>query len=318
MAEAAHQARDAESANEALMAPVLVLSLLQFGLLPLLFGMSTTGNTLLLIAIVLLTPLHWGLAHESFHGGLSRDAARNRVCGRLLGWFLCMSWDLIRFGHLMHHDSNRHLLDRPEVLEPGQTRVGGGIAYFAKLLGGHAVISVLSGLGVLVPEAVTKRVIERVGGDPELAKIRAAALRAFTNAERRTRIRGDLVMIALLVAGAIWAWGAAWPVFAASLGLRWMTLSLLDNAPHYGTSIDSGRAARNTRIPAALRWLIMNHNFHGVHHRLPDLNWRELPPEFDRLGGAYAGSWFVQVLRQFRGPLRADELKPVAAEPLTP
>ncbi|HLY56398.1 MAG TPA: hypothetical protein VKS60_12630, partial [Stellaceae bacterium] len=58
-----HETRDAESANEALMAPVLVLSLLQFGLLPLLFGVTAAGNTLLLVAVVLLTPLHWGLAH---------------------------------------------------------------------------------------------------------------------------------------------------------------------------------------------------------------------------------------------------------------
>jgi len=317
MADTAYERRDVEAANAALLVPVLGLSLLQFGLLPLIFGASPLADAALLVAIVLATPLHWGLAHESFHGGFSRDAGRNRAAGRVLGWFLFMSWDLIRFGHLMHHDANRHLYDRPEVLEGGQSRLAGAPAYFAKLLGGHAAISVLSSLGVLVPEALTRRVIERVGDDPELTKIRGAALRAFTNAERRTRIRIDLIVIVLLAAAAVWAWGPAWPVFAASLGLRWMTLSLLDNAPHYGTALDSARAARNTWIPAWLRVWVMNQNLHGVHHRLPDLNWRELPPEFRRQGGGYACSWFAQVLRQFRGPLRPDELRTVASEPLS-
>jgi fatty acid desaturase len=135
---------DTESENGILLALVMILSFLQFGALPLLFGAPL--NSALFVAIVVATPLHWGLAHESFHARLSREAGRNRAAGRALGWFLFMSWDLIQFGHLIHHNANRHALDRPEVLVPGRSRLAGGFVYFTKLLGGHAVISVLSAL----------------------------------------------------------------------------------------------------------------------------------------------------------------------------
>ena len=300
-----------ERANLALLAPILGLSLLQFGLLPLLAGHDPVAEIVLLAAVLAATPLHWGLAHESFHGGFARDAGRNRLAGRVLAWFLFMSWDLIRFGHLMHHDANRHPFDRPEVVPEGGSRLGAVPAYFGKLLGGHAAISCVSALGVLAPERLTRRLIERAGGDPELAKIRAAALRAFTAPERRRRIRGDLAVMALLLVLALWAWGSAWPVFAASIAIRYLGLSLLDNAPHYGTAIDSGRAARNTTIPSAFRILVMNQNLHGVHHALPELDWRELPQGFRQLDQRHDGSWFVQVLRQFRGPLRPSELREI-------
>ncbi|HKF73228.1 MAG TPA: fatty acid desaturase [Stellaceae bacterium] len=303
------QPRDAE--NTALFVLVMVLSFLQFGALPLLFRAPL--NSVLLVAIVVATPLHWGLAHESFHARLNRGAGRNRAAGRALVWFLFMSWDLVRFGHLIHHDANRHALDRPEVLVPGRSRLAGGFVYFAKLLGGHAVISVLSALGVLVPDAVMRRLIKQDSDDPELAKIRSAVLRIFTSAERRGRIAADLLAIAALGAAALWAWGDAWPVFAASLALRWMALSILDNAAHYGTAIESGRSARNTSLPAALQWLVMNQNLHGVHHARPDLDWRKLPAAFDRQRARYAGSWLRQILHQFRGPLRPNELREVSA-----
>jgi fatty acid desaturase len=312
LTETAEQPLDAAPQNRAIFAGLVALSLLQFGALPYLFGTGWLPCLLLWAAIVAATPLHWGLAHESFHGGYSRDAAANRMAGRILAWFLGMSWDLIRFGHLMHHDANRHPFDRPEVLEPGQSRLGGSLAYFFKLLGGHAMISVVSALGALVPEALTRRLIEHAGTDPELAKIRAAALRAFTNAERRARIRTDLAVIVAIFALAVWLWGEHWPVFAVSIALRWCALSLLDNAPHYGTALDSGRTARNTTIPAPLKWAVMNQNLHSVHHHFPDIGWRDLPAAFRRMHGHYSGSWFAQVARQFHGPLKAEELRPVS------
>jgi len=300
-----------ETANAGLVLAVFGLSLLQFGLLPLLMPVGWGAAALLLVAVVVATPLHWGLAHESFHGALSASTGRNRAGGRVLAWFLGMSWDLIRFGHLMHHDANRHPLDRPEVIPKGATPLAAAPGYFGRLIGGHALISVISALGALVPERLTRRIIEQVGQDPDLAKIRAAALRAFTNAERRARIRTDILVIILLFAGAVWLWGAAWPVFAAGMALRWMTLSLLDNAPHYGTALDSGRNARNTTVPAPFRWLVMNQNLHGIHHAQPEIGWRDLPAAFQRLGGRYSGAWAIQVLRQFRGPLREDQLRPL-------
>jgi fatty acid desaturase len=133
-----------------------------------------------------------------------------------------------------------------------------------------------------------------------------AALRAFTNKERQARIRIDLCLTILLVGLAVFCWGKYWPLFAATIAARFVMLSLLDNAPHYGTALNSGTYARNTSLPRWAHWLVMGHNFHGIHHGATGLGWQELPAAFARKGSGYEGSWAAMVLRQFRGPVYLD------------
>lgn len=286
--------------NTALLALAIAVSLLQFFLAPLVLTMSTWSALALVALCAATTPLHWGLMHESIHGNLFAGAAANRRAGRVLGNFLCLSWDVMRFGHLLHHSNNRHEFDCPEGVPPGASRLAAAGPYFVKLLGGHALISAVSSIGLALPPRVVTRLVPRV--EP----MRAAALRAFSNAERRSRIRGDLVATIVLLALAGFCWRTHWPILAAAVGVRFMMLSLLDNAPHYGTARDSGTYARNTGLPRWAHWLLMGHNFHGIHHAATGLNWQELRAAFARAGGRYEGSWAAMVLRQFRGPVYLD------------
>jgi fatty acid desaturase len=288
------------SVNGLLLFVALAIALLQFFLAPLILPV-TAGSALALICLcAVTTPLHWGLMHESIHGNLFADSSANRRAGRVLGSFLCLSWDVMRFGHLLHHSNNRHEFDRPEAVPAGGTRRGAAGPYFFKLLGGHALISAVSSIGLALPSRVVARLV------PKAEPMHIAALRAFTNRERRSRIRDDLCATVLLLAPAVLCWRAHWPVLAATIGTRFVILSLLDNAPHYGTALDSGTYARNTRLPGQLHWLVLGHNFHGVHHAATGLKWQELRGTFERTGGDYEGSWATMVLRQFRGPVYLD------------
>jgi fatty acid desaturase len=213
---------------------------------------------------------------------------------------LCFSWDVMRFGHLLHHSNNRHEFDRPEAIAPGRSKLCAAIPYFAKLVGGHAVIAALSSIALALPSRMVNRLITKA--EP----IRTPALRAFANAERAWRIRGDVAAILVILATAIFLWGTQWPLLVATVLARFLMLSLLDNAPHYGTALDSGIYARNTRLPRWASWLVAGHNFHGIHHGATGLKWQELRPAFVRTGTAYEGSWMAMVLRQFRGPVRLD------------
>jgi fatty acid desaturase len=136
--------------------------------------------------------------------------------------------------------------------------------------------------------------------------MRTAGIRAFTNRERQARIRTDLLVAILLVALAVFCWGTNWPLIVATIAARFMMLSLLDNAPHYGTAISSGTYARNTGLPRWARWLVMGHNFHGIHHGATGLKWQELGSAFARTGKDYEGRWTTMVLRQFKGPVFLD------------
>ena len=286
--------------NAALLVAALAVSLLQFFLVPLILPMSAWTVLALILLCAVTTPLHWGLMHESIHANLFRNPVANRRAGRLLGNFLCLSWDVMRFGHLLHHSNNRHEFDRPEAVPSGGSRLGAAGPYFLKLLGGHALISALSSIGLALPSRVVQQLI------PKAEPMRTAALRAFTNKERQARIRVDLCVTILFVALAVFCWGRYWPIFAATIAARFMMLSLLDNAPHYGTAVDSGIYARNTSLPRWAHWLVMGHNFHGIHHGATGLRWQELRVAFARTGKAYEGAWTTMVLRQFRGPVFLD------------
>jgi fatty acid desaturase len=206
----------------------------------------------------------------------------------------------MRFGHLLHHSNNRHEFDRPEAARPGGSRLAAAFPYFAKLLGGHALISAVSSIGLTLPSQLLVRFV------PRAEPLRTAALRAFANAERQSRIRADLCVTVALLAFAGFCWGAHWPIFALAIAARFLVLSLLDNAPHYGTALDSGTYARNTRLPCWAQWVVGGHNFHGVHHGATGLKWQELRAVFEQSGRSYEGSWTAMVLRQFRGPLVLD------------
>jgi fatty acid desaturase len=289
-----------ETVNAALLAIAFAISLSQFFLAPLILPMSAAGAIALVCLCAVTTPLHWGLMHESIHGNLFRNPAGNRRAGRVLGNFLCLSWDVMRFGHLLHHSNNRHEFDRPEAVPQGGSRLGAAGPYFVKLLGGHALISAVSSIGLTFPTRVVSKLI------PKAEPMRTAALRAFTNKERQARIRSDFCVTIALVALAAFCWGAHWPIFVATIVARFAMLSLLDNAPHYGTAINSGTYARNTSLPRFAHWLVMGHNFHGIHHGATGLRWQELRSAFARAGSAYEGSWTAMVVRQFRGPVVLD------------
>jgi fatty acid desaturase len=284
--------------NTLLLTLVATAAALQFVLFPLLVPVNAWSVGGLIALCLVTTPVCWGLMHESIHSKLFVSERANNIFGRLIGITLLLDWDVMRFGHLMHHRANRHDLDRPEDFAPGGSRLAAAPGYYFTLLGGGSLKAALGPLAVFLPVSVTERLVKNMFGN-NIDAMREAALRAFADPQRRRRIRFDFAVTAALVAASVWLWHAHWPVLVACILVRFMMLSLLDNAPHYGTPKDSGTRAFNTTLPPAFRWLVLNGNFHGVHHYAPQLSWLELPRAFE---GKFDMPWIAMVLRQFRGP----------------
>ncbi|HTQ14073.1 MAG TPA: fatty acid desaturase [Rhizomicrobium sp.] len=291
--------------NALLFAVAALAAAVQFVAFPLLVAVTPEGVAALLLAAAASAPLSWGLMHESIHAKLFESERMNQLAGRLAGLMLCLNWDVMRFGHLMHHRANRHDLDRPEDLGDGQSRLSAAPGYYFTLLGGGTLKAALAPIAVFLPAAATERIIAGLFGE-STPQLRDVAVRAFTDPERRARMRMDFVATLALVAASALLWGVWWPVLGACILVRFAMLSILDNAPHYGTAKDSGNWAYNTTMPRAFRWLVLNGNFHGVHHHAPQLSWRELPTTFAEKKWRFEGSWLAMVLRQFRGPVRID------------
>jgi fatty acid desaturase len=189
-------------------------------------------------------------------------------------------------------------------MKPGQSWFSAaGLFYFMTVIGNDLLYAVMS-LPVFLPESGVRWVIGQMGDHEDTQAMRNAALRTFTNKQRVRAIRIDVVSEIALAALAVWLWGSMWWVFAGMVLARWIVLSILDNAPHYAMPLDSGLNARNTSMPLVIRWLILNQNFHGMHHHSPQTHWQELPAMFAESKLGYDGGWATALLRQFRGPQR--------------
>jgi fatty acid desaturase len=289
-----------------LLAVVGAAAVLQFGLLPFLLRVDVMTGAVFVALAALTAPLHYGLMHETMHGKLFGAESTDRWVGRVLGILLGFPWETMRFGHLAHHSMNRHSLDRPEMLRNDQAPLPAAVNYYFKLMIGHALSYASMPFAALLPVRTTVHVLRFMGDGPEVVRLRARALRTFTNIKRRNAVRFDLVAIFALFGTAVCTWGSAWPVFATCIGARWSVLSLLDNTPHYGMPLDSGLDARNTSLPRWTQWLVMNGNYHGIHHHAPQLGWRELPAAFACSGASLQGGWVAAVVRQFRGPVHLE------------
>jgi fatty acid desaturase len=289
-----------------LLAVVGAIAVLQFGAFALLVPVGGAGTIALIALAALSAPLHYGLMHETMHGNLFRRPEWNRRAGRVLGATLGLSWEAMRFGHLAHHGFNRHPFDRPEYLAPGHRFGGAAPLYFAKLVIGNVLVYAGVPLLVLLPVAAMARIVAFAAAGDEASSVRTAALRAFSDPARRASVRADLAVTVLLFAIAAAAWSAHRWIFAGCVLARWSVLSLLDNAPHYGMPLTSGRDARNTALPRALSWLVLNQNFHGAHHQSPNLHWTDLPTAFRETRSSHDGAWLSAVLRQFRGPVALE------------
>ncbi len=75
---------------------------------------------------------------------------------------LLLDWDVMRFGHLMHHRANRHDLDRPEDVKQGQSRLTAAPLYFFTLLGGGSIKAFFGPIAVFIPVARTQKIVEDI------------------------------------------------------------------------------------------------------------------------------------------------------------
>ena len=196
------------------------------------------GSAIWLVPIfVLATVPHWALIHEAVHGHFHRSRAVNEAAGRLLSILFLAPFDGLRFGHLSHHALNARPVERPELYDPTQrSRLGAAAEYYFRLVCGLYLLEVASGPLSLLPRRLLQPVVRAVfyEGAPSAGHMADRAERTLLAPATLLRLRADALVILALLAGAVLAYGDAWPLLLAALLGRAFVVSLLDNAPHYG------------------------------------------------------------------------------------
>ncbi|RED52121.1 fatty acid desaturase [Aestuariispira insulae] len=293
--------------NLALVVFFLTLNIVQFLVLPAFLLPLDPMWGLILVPIALTTPTFWALVHESFHGLMHPDVKTNRVLGRILCIFFGSPWRLLRFAHLMHHKMSRTSYDCVEVYDPNKTSWGkAALKYYPNLLMGMYV-SELSALILLwLPERYVRPLARHLFGSAEKSvDTGAMAEKAICEHKNLREQRLDCLGTVLLFALAFYLYGAWWPMLLAALVGRGLLISILDNAPHYGTPMNDTGFSYNLGLSGKTARLWLNFNLHRVHHQYPSVPWRQLPDYFDKTDGTYDGHFVRIVGQQFKGPLLA-------------
>jgi fatty acid desaturase len=271
-----------------------------FGL-PLVLASRGPAWGLLLIPLALTHHTLWSLVHEAIHGTMATPRRANDGLGRLLAALHGAPFAVLRLGHLLHHRHNRTALDVAEAYDPARTsRPAAVIRYFVRLLGGLYLAEVAAGLLLLMPHVAAERAARALARADPMVRLMAPHLLA-PGTLWATRI--DALAALALWTAAAWCWGAhAW-MLLAFLGLRAVAISLTDNLHHYGTPVGDRHFATNLCAPPWLAALLLDFQYHGVHHRHPSLPWHRLATQWTAEGGATHGRWFQALLRQLRGPI---------------
>jgi fatty acid desaturase len=260
----------------------------------------------LLLLPVLLANSWWAFIHEALHGVMFRSKTGNRFAGRIHAILFGSPFDLLRWGHLLHHAHSRTPRERSEVYTPGRDRqVLFACGYYFRLLGGLYLMEVLGGLLFLLPRRLVEILATRLACPRNIVQ---ELFERLLEARALTALRLDALAIGALHVGAFVLYGEqAWMLALALYG-RALLISMMDNVFHYATPLDDTRYARDLALPAWASGLILHFNLHGLHHRKAGLAWHELAATHRRAGGRYQGDFFSAWLSQLRGPIPETRL----------
>jgi len=291
--------------NLTYVAAMVAVNLLLFVALPLWLLPHSTWWALLLVAVMLTAPAHWALVHEAVHGLLLRDRAWNKRLGRALSVAFLCPFQVLRFGHLCHHALNGRPSDRPELYDPARKGwLWARVVFYYRLFFGLYLGELYCVLLCFLPRPLLRRVARSMAyeGNPDSLRMAEVAERQLTEPRPLAEMRSDAALILLLLAASLALYGAWWWLLVLALLGRGLPISFLDNAPHYAMPLGDLRQGHDLRLAQPLRWLLLNGNFHGTHHRHPTLPWTAWPARFAADGGRFQGSYFRTPLRQLRGP----------------
>jgi fatty acid desaturase len=102
-------------------------------------------------------------------------------------------------------------------------------------------------------------------------------------------------------------------ILALHFLIRAFLISFLDYLYHYASPLGDRLHGYNLRLPRWLSPLILNFNYHGIHHRFPALPWRSLARVFRNERLVFDNDYLPQALSQLRGPLTRETLEALLA-----
>lgn len=260
---------------------------------------------------VLITIPSWYLSHEAVHYLFHPNPRVNNWAGRILCIWCGVPFAGIRYGHLLHHRWNR-IDDFTECYDKEKTSwISACFHHFGVLLGGFYWGVVLGSVLLWLPKPLRQRVATAASHDrPFLQRFFKVIMRPDVARENRF----DAMVSILLYIIAFRIYGPLWGYFLAALLGRAFLVSVFDNSFHYESPRNPlGHPEISRNHAMIFPTLILNFNYHQVHHLYPSLPWIYLAAKAREVGATCTGGYLYWAIRQFRGPIAMQDLDALMA-----
>jgi len=295
--------------NALLCAGIICAVAFQLFLMPLVLRGHLWAMFLIVALGVFLNTPFWSLIHEAIHKNFNANGKTNDWTGRFMSVLFGASFEILRFGHLSHHRFNRDW--ESEYYDPRKRRkIIVAADHYFKMLGGLYLTEVVTSfLIAILPLSLAKKAARAlIASDMHYNSIASTLLKP----EKLVRVRIDCVWIIIVYAASLSFFGPNWPVLAFLIAGRAVTISLMDNAYHYGTPSDNSVMAKELKTPMLFSRFILHFNHHDTHHHNPGLPWAQLSKAHAARGGEYHEDLIPALLAQFKGPIKIDADQKIA------
>ena len=293
-------------ANISMATGYTVLNLYQFLILPLWLLPADQLWAWSLLPLALLNNPFWSLIHETIHDLFHPRRKINLIFGRMLSVLFGSPFRILRLSHLLHHKLNRTPMEGTELYNRGHRSFSVvAFGYYFQILGGLYLIESLSPLLFLLPRGWLQRIQDRFVKPDSVSGI---LLQNWTQEEAVREIRIDGLSILAWFGLSLFCYGVYWPLLLAVLAARGFLISFLDNVYHYRTAVNDIFYASNLWLSKPIARVLLNFNFHGIHHKNPAIPWIHLPLVFHQQAQIFHGDYFVAAARQLRGPVALEDL----------
>jgi fatty acid desaturase len=283
-----------------------VLNLYQFFILPLWLLPADPLWAWSLFPLALLNNPFWSLIHEAIHDLFHPWRKTNSAFGRMLSIVFGSPFRILRLSHLLHHKLNRAPMEGTELYERGKGSSFLVIfGYYFQIFGGLYLMEFLSLLLFFLPRRLVGRVKDRFVRPDSVSGI---LLQNWTQDDAVREIRTDGLCVLAWFGLSLFCYGAFWPLLLAVLAARGFLISFLDNVYHYRTPVNDIFYASNLWLSKPIARVLLNFNFHGIHHKNPAIPWIHLPLVFHQQAQIFHGDYFVAAARQLRGPVALQDL----------
>jgi fatty acid desaturase len=269
------------------------------------FAISCTSNGL------------FSVLHEAIHRSLAPTTriplfriSANDLLGRVIGILFGSPFDFISTAHVTHHSVNRSPSEHLEVYDDSMTpaeRRSFLIGYYFFLLGGLYKAELIVPMVLWLPKRTALALLEKAFPAHTMAGL---VLKRICRSPYHLRaIRLDALAIVACIGLSAALYGRYWWILAVHFVIRAFLVSFLDYTYHYASPLGNRVHGYNLALPRFLSALILNFNYHGIHHRFPALPWRSLRHVFNDERLVFDSDYLTQAVSQLKGPMTRRALE---------